>query len=71
MKYYTVEDVMKITGAGANKSYEIIRKLRKSFEKKYPDAVSIQGKILKWYFDETMGINGGEENEKIKVETMG
>lgn len=71
MKYYTVEDVMEITGVGPNKSYEIIRKLRKSFEKKYPDAVSIQGKILKWYFDETMGINGGEENEKIKVETVG
>ena len=71
MKYYTVEDVMEITGSGPNKSYEIIRKLRKSFEKKYPDAVSIQGKILKWYFDEMMGINGGKENETIEVENMG
>ena len=71
MKYYTVEDVMEITGTGENKSYEIIRKLRKSFEKKYPDAVSIQGKILKWYFDEMMGINGGEQNEKIEIKSMG
>ena len=71
MKYYTVEDVMEITGTGENKSYEIIRKLRKSFEKKYPDAVSIQGKILKWYFDEMMGINGGEHNETVEVKNMG
>lgn len=71
MKYYSVEDVMEITGTGPNKSYEIIRKLRKSFEKKYPDAVSIQGKILKWYFDEMMGINGGEQNEKIEIKSMG
>lgn len=71
MKYYTVEDVMEITGAGENKSYEIIRKLRQSFEKKYPDAVSIQGKILKWYFDEAMGINGGEKDAKNEDEIMG
>ena len=71
MKYYSVEDVMEITGTGPNKSYEIIRKLRKSFEKKYPDAVSIQGKILKWYFDEMMGINGGEQNETVEVKSMG
>lgn len=70
MKYYTVEDVMEITGAGENKSYEIIRELRKSFEKKYPEAVSIQGKILKWYFDEMMGINGGEENETFEAKSM-
>lgn len=70
MKYYSVEDVMEITGTGPNKSYEIIRKLRKSFEKKYPDAVSIQGKILKWYFDEMMGINGGEQNETIEIENL-
>ena len=70
MKYYSVEDVMEITGTGPNKSYEIIRKLRKSFEKKYPDAVSIHGKILKWYFDEMMGINGGEQNETIEVENL-
>lgn len=31
MKYYTVEDVMNITGAGQTKSYEIIRVVNKIY----------------------------------------
>ncbi len=61
MKYYTVRDVMEITGASQNLSYEIIRKLRKSFQKKYPESISLQGKIPKWYFDETMMFEKREE----------
>lgn len=55
MQYYEVSDVMKITGASQNKSYEIIRELNKVFKKEYPDSVPIQGKVLKWYFDEKNG----------------
>lgn len=69
MKYYNVNDVMEITGAKQNKAYEIIRELQKSFKKKYPDAVFMQGKILKTYFDETMG-TGVEKNEEKKLEAM-
>lgn len=55
MDYYNVQDVMEITGVGQNKSYEIIRELNKTFKSKFPNSVSIQGKIPKWYFDECMG----------------
>lgn len=67
MKYYNVTDVMEITGTKQNKAYDIIRNLQKEFKKKYPNAVFIQGKILKTFFDECMGIKEesieGEENE--------
>ena len=42
MQYYTAADV--------------IRQLNKSFKAEYPKSVPIQGKVLKWYFDEKMGI---------------
>lgn len=64
MQYYTVEDVKKITGCKQNKSYEIIRELNKKFKKQYPNSVYIQGKVLKWFFNETMGIERKKENEK-------
>lgn len=67
MKYYNVTDVMKITGTNQSKAYDIIRNLQKEFKKKYPNAIFIQGKILKTFFDECMGIKEenieGEENE--------
>lgn len=73
--YYTVKDVKEITGASQNKSYEIIRELQKSFYKKHPDAVFIQGRILKSYFDEVMGIerkNDSNENKKdFEIKTLG
>lgn len=56
MEYYDVNDVMRITGCEISKAYEIIRELNKKFKKKYPDSVPILGKIVKWYFDEAMGI---------------
>lgn len=52
--YYTCEDIQKITGIGKSLAYEIIRKLRNCFEKEYPDAITIQGKIPKWYFEKKM-----------------
>lgn len=52
--YYTAKDIQTITGASQSLSYEIIRKLRAMFEKKYPDAITIQGKIPIWFFEETM-----------------
>ena len=53
-EYYGAEDVQAITGAGKSLSYEIIRKLRERFEKEYPKAIPIQGKIPIWYFEEQM-----------------
>ena len=66
-QYYDVSDVMRITGEKKTKSYDIIRKLRKQFKKKYPDSVDIIGKIPIWYFEKTMGnieIKEGEYDVK-------
>lgn len=52
--YYNASDIQKITGASKSLAYEIIRKLKESFEKKYPNAIPIQGRIPIWYFEETM-----------------
>ncbi len=52
--YYNAKDVQEITGCSKSLAYEIIRKLRNSFEKKYPESISIQGKIPIWYFEEIM-----------------
>lgn len=64
MKYYNVQDVMEMTQKSQNKAYEIIRQLNKQFKKKYPEMVPIQGQVMKWYFDEAMGIKRGGESEK-------
>lgn len=45
---------MNITGSSQALAYEIIRKLRDSFSKKYPEAITIQGKIPRWFFEEMM-----------------
>lgn len=52
--YYNANDIQTITECSKSFAYQIIRKLRKSFEKKYPDAITIQGKIPRWYFEEIM-----------------
>jgi len=52
--YYNAKDVMQITGASQNLAYSIIRRLRESFSKKYPNAILIQAKIPIWYFEEVM-----------------
>lgn len=63
--YYNAKDIQTITGCSKSLAYEIIRKLRNSFEKKYPDAIPIQGIIPIWYFEETMmNKKRVEENEK-------
>ena len=63
MRYYNIQDIIEITGYKKSKAYEIIRKLKKTFEKKYPDSVSMQGRIPKWYFDECMGFKTNEDLE--------
>lgn len=60
--YYNVQDIQQITGASQSLAYEIIRKLRKSFQKKYPESISIQGKIPIWYFEKIMMNKEGKEN---------
>lgn len=59
--YYNASDIQKITGASQSLAYKIISKLRKSFEKQYPDAIQIQGRIPIWYFEKVMMNKNGEK----------
>lgn len=61
--YYTCEDIQKIIGVGKSLGYEIIRKLKQAFEKEYPEAITIQGKIPKWYFEKKMKNKEQKEGE--------
>lgn len=66
--YYNAKDVQQITGASQSLSYEVIRKLKDKFEKEYPEAITIQGKIPKWYFEEKMmnkKMKGGDVSENV------
>ena len=64
MRYYNAEDIIEMTGYKKTKAYDIIRKLRKKFEKEYPNSISLQGRIPKWYFDECMGFNQEKKEEE-------
>jgi predicted DNA-binding transcriptional regulator AlpA len=61
--YYNYKDVIDITGCSQSLAYNIIRKLRESFKEKYPEAITIQGKIPKWYFEEIMKVKRVERND--------
>lgn len=58
--YYNAKDIQQITGSSQSLAYKIIRELRESFERKFPDAITIQGKIPIWYFEKIM-MNKKEE----------
>lgn len=63
--YYNAKDVQQITGASKSLAYAIIQKLQKKFEERYPEAITIQSKIPKWFFEEIMMNKKGDvENEK-------
>lgn len=62
--YYTATDIQTIIGIKKSLSYEILRKLRESFIKEFPDAIDIQGKIPKWYFEKKM------HNKKVNAECV-
>jgi hypothetical protein len=51
-EFYNAKDIQKITECSQTKAYDIIRLLRARFEKEYPEAITIQGKIPIWYFNE-------------------
>ena len=59
--YYNAKDVQTVIGCGPSLACKIIRQLQRTFEKKYPEAISIQGKIPIWYFEEIM-VNKKQEN---------
>lgn len=58
--YYDVKDVQEIVGVGQSMAYTIIRRLKESFKKEYPDAIQIQGRIPIWYFERIMKSKDGK-----------
>lgn len=62
--YYSVKEIRKITGASQSFCYTVIRKLRESFANEYPEAITIQGRIPKWYFEEKMMNKGRIERKE-------
>jgi len=53
-EFYNVKDVREITGCSEALAYKIIKQLREDFEREYPEAITIQGKIPIWYFEDRM-----------------
>lgn len=67
MQYYDVSDIREITGSKLNKCYEIIRNLNEKYKERFPNAEICQGKVVKWFFEESMGV--GKEGKPIEIKT--
>ena len=61
-EFYTVKDVMKQTGYGKSKCYDLIYKLNEQLKQKYPGIVTYSGRILKRFWDGQFKIEIKEEN---------
>lgn len=61
-EFYTVKDVMKQTGYGKSKCYDLIYKLNERLKQKYPGIVTYSGRILKRFWDEQFKTEIKEEN---------
>ena len=54
MDYYTVKDIMRITGCGKNCAYKVISELLGAFKKEYPDVMTIGAKVPSWYVEKKL-----------------
>lgn len=66
LDYYGAKDIQEITGCKKTFAYELIRKLQNSFKKEYPNVITIQGRIPKWYFEKIMINKKGDRYEEGK-----
>ena len=51
MDFYRVKDVMEILGCSQSYVYQVLAELREIFKKEYPDALTMEGRIPKWFFE--------------------
>lgn len=51
MDYYRVKDVMEILDVSRSYAYKILTQLKEMFVKEYPDAMTVEGRIPKWFFE--------------------
>lgn len=54
MDYYTVSDIMKITGFKKSYSYKLLQDLIKKFKEEYPDSIVLEARVPKWYFEKKL-----------------
>lgn len=64
-EFYTVKEIMKQTGYGRTKCYDLIWKLNEKLKEKYPTIVTFNGRILKKYWDKQFEMqNEGERTNE-------
>jgi hypothetical protein len=60
MDYYTVADIMQITGFKRSYSYKLLSSLIEKFKEEYPDSIVLEARIPKWYFEKKMKNREGD-----------
>lgn len=54
MDYYTVNDIMQITGFKKSYSYKLLQELIALFKEEYPDSICLEARIPRWYFEKKL-----------------
>lgn len=62
--YYNAKDIKEVVNCGMSKAYEILNELIKRFNKEYPNAITIKGRIPIWYFEKIMMNKRVDDNAK-------
>lgn len=52
LKMYDYKDIKEIVGCANERAYKLISCAQKQFKEEYPNAIIIDNKIPKWYFNE-------------------
>lgn len=63
-EFYKAEDIQKVIDCSKAKAYQVLQELNKKFEKEYPEAITIKGRIPIWYFEKKMLMKGTDEDDK-------
>ena len=51
-EFYGADDIATIMGISKSKAYDIIKILIKDYKKEFPNCITIQARIPKWFFEE-------------------
>lgn len=54
LDFYNISDILEITGLKKSTGYALITKLQEELKADYPNTITLQGKIPKWYFEEKL-----------------
>lgn len=65
-QFYTVKDLVEMTGYASSKCYRLIDNLNKKLKEQYPDLVIFKGRILKSVWDKQFEMNEDSDKNEIK-----